>query len=324
MSESQLDEIVTETLQDFPHSGEKILWEVLRGKGIKVPRCRLRGSLKRLDGSGISERKRRRLKRRVYNVNGPNHLWHIDTNHKLIRWHFVICGGIDGFSRLVTFLSCTDNNKALTVYDCFIKGIRKYGTPIRVRSDMGMENTKVAEYMDSVRGPNSMLVGKSTHNQRIERLWRDVFNGVLSYFYDLFYFLEDENLLDILSERHLYALHHVYLRKINERLELWLYAWNNHRLRTVKSSPIRLFTAGMLNNSPADPVTTDLDPSFHTETDESDGEYGSEQRPVFAFPNIHLSTDRLALLEEQCPYDWVSQNHGIDVFVEACRIVDSV
>lgn len=290
----------------------------------KVQRFRLRVCLKRLDSYGISERKRRRLKRRVYNVIGPNHLWHIDTNHKLIRWHFVICGGIDGFSRLITFLSCTDNNKAWTVHDCFLEGIRKYGTPIRVRSDMGMENTKVAEYMNRIRGPNAMLVGKSTHNQRIERLWRDVFNGVLSYFYDLFYFLEDENLLDILSEKHLYALHRVYSKRINERLELWLYAWNNHRLRTVKSTPIRLFTAGMLNNAPTDPVIrdSDLDQSFYTGTDDSDVEGESEQGPDFAFPNIHVSRDCLALLEEECPHDWVSDNHGIDVFVKARQILD--
>ena len=220
---------------------------------LQVQRFRLRSCLKRLDSDGISERKSGRLKRRVYNVKGPNYLWHIDTNHKLNRWHFLICGGIDGFSRLITFLACTNNNKAKTVYDCFIQCIQKYGTPVRVRSDMGMENIEVAEYIDRIRGPNSTLVGKSTHNQRIERLWRDVFKGALSYFYDLFYFIEDENLLDILNEKHLYALHHVYLKRINERLDLWSYAWNNHRIRTVKSTPLRLFTAGMLNNAPAEP-----------------------------------------------------------------------
>jgi hypothetical protein len=36
ISDSQLDEIVTDTLQDFPNSGEKMLWKVLQGKGIKV------------------------------------------------------------------------------------------------------------------------------------------------------------------------------------------------------------------------------------------------------------------------------------------------
>lgn len=55
------------------------------------------------------------------------------------------------------------------------------------RSDQGLDNLKVAEYMLTARGnKSSMLVGKSTHNQRIERLWRDIFEGVLSFFYDLF------------------------------------------------------------------------------------------------------------------------------------------
>ena len=32
-----------------------------------------------LDVSGINERKKGRLQRRVYNVQGVNHLWHVDT-----------------------------------------------------------------------------------------------------------------------------------------------------------------------------------------------------------------------------------------------------
>jgi hypothetical protein len=32
----------------------------------------------------------------MYEVAGPMSLWHVDANHKLIRWKFVIHGGIDG------------------------------------------------------------------------------------------------------------------------------------------------------------------------------------------------------------------------------------
>ena len=37
------------------------------------------------------------IRRRVYCVDGPNSLWHIDGHHKLIKWRFVVHGGINGF-----------------------------------------------------------------------------------------------------------------------------------------------------------------------------------------------------------------------------------
>lgn len=42
--------------------------------------------------------------RRVYNVPGPNHLWHMDGHHKLIRYGLVTHGCIDGNSRVVIYL----------------------------------------------------------------------------------------------------------------------------------------------------------------------------------------------------------------------------
>ena len=61
---------------------------------------RLRDSIHRVDHDGVENRKRGHLRRRTCNVQGPNHFWHIDTNHKFVRWHLVVMGGIDGFSRL--------------------------------------------------------------------------------------------------------------------------------------------------------------------------------------------------------------------------------
>ena len=119
----------------------------------------------------------------------------------LVRWHMVVFGTIDGFSRLSVALSSSDNNKAPTLLQFFTEAVSRFGLPSRVSSDKGLENVLIADYMIEKRGAGrcSMITGKTTHNQRIECLWRDVFTRVLSYYYKLFYFLEDEGVLDPLN-----------------------------------------------------------------------------------------------------------------------------
>jgi hypothetical protein len=50
-----------------------------------------------------------------------------------------------------------------------------------VRADCGTENFDVKYFMEEMRGDSrgSFISGRSVHNQRIERLWRDVFRGVV-------------------------------------------------------------------------------------------------------------------------------------------------
>ena len=209
ISDSALDDLVKGMCTLHRQLGEKLIEEgKLRSMGFRVQRQRIREAFHRVDPRGIEGRIRGVLHRRQYS---PNALWHIDGYHRLIRWRFVVHRGIAGYSRLITYLRISNNNRATTAFSAFEADISQYGIPSRVRTDRGGENVDIARFMlthpDRGPGRGSIITGRSVHNQRIELLWRDLYSG---FFYKLFYDMEDEGLLVSDDVCDLYALHAVY------------------------------------------------------------------------------------------------------------------
>ncbi|KAJ8392044.1 hypothetical protein AAFF_G00078500 [Aldrovandia affinis] len=103
------------------------------------------------------------------------------------------------------YLHASNNNKAATALEYFLESTRKHGFPSRVRGDQGVENVDIARCMFQVRGcgRGSFISGKSVHNQRIERLWRDVWNVVSNIYYDVLHSLEESVVLDPSNYTHL-------------------------------------------------------------------------------------------------------------------------
>ncbi len=125
ISQTEIEKEVEGVKNNHPNSGEVMIQGHLASKGLHIQREKVRKAIHVVNPEGVEERKQKPIKRRVYTNPFPNYLWHVDGNHKLVRWRFVIHHGIDGFSRMVVFARCSSNNQ--TVYSLFLESLPKYG-----------------------------------------------------------------------------------------------------------------------------------------------------------------------------------------------------
>ncbi|XP_052215807.1 uncharacterized protein LOC127834199 [Dreissena polymorpha] len=251
ISDEKLVFEVSKLCHEQPNVGYRTIQSLLQTKGLRIQKNRVRQCVKDCGTCGILLRRvflsSSRVHRRTYSVSGPQALWHIDGNHKLIRWRLVIHGGKNGYSRLPVFLKVSNNNRSDTVLCAFIEAVNEFGLPQKVRLDKGGENVKVAEFMlqHQTGVPRCFIAGRSVHNQRIERLWREVWNGATSLYYSLFYNIEDEGILDVSNEIHIALLHLVFLPRNQSHLDRFAEALRRRTPRTEnKCTPIQLWITG--------------------------------------------------------------------------------
>ncbi len=87
VTDDALDDMIKDIVAGNDQLGSEAVRAHLRAGGVRVQRDRVRKILIRTNprAAALRAMAQRRPHRRLYSVAGPNSLWHLDGNHKLIR-----------------------------------------------------------------------------------------------------------------------------------------------------------------------------------------------------------------------------------------------
>uniref|UniRef100_A0A673LYY8 Integrase catalytic domain-containing protein n=1 Tax=Sinocyclocheilus rhinocerous TaxID=307959 RepID=A0A673LYY8_9TELE len=241
ISEDELQRIVADFRATTPNSGYRMVSGYLRSIGISKESEQLSDPLIQLE---VSYEALRLIPRRPYSVPSPLSLWHIDGNHKLVRWRIIVHGGIDGYSRKIMYLQANTNNKSSMVLQCFLEIVQSHGSPVRVRSDKGGENVDVARFMleHPLRGPGISPYFNIS-------LFFNLQSNFLNY-YAAFHHLEDSGFLDPNNDLHILCLQFVMIPRINAHRNIFKSTWDRHPLSSEgHKSPQQLWISGQISKT---------------------------------------------------------------------------
>lgn len=172
-------------------------------------------------------------------------------------------------------------------------------------------------------GRGSIITGSSVHNSRVERAHRDIYSGVLAFYARIFEAMEDEDILDILDDVHLYSLHYVFIPRINRSLDEFIQQMNNHPVSSENNlSPLQMWEKGMLDNmhsghtalSPAEIDEFGVDPEGLVSVEDED--YQVNVSPL----SVEVSNEHLTQMPDPIQND---DNSGITIFKQCVELLNS-
>lgn len=244
--ENVIDMVQMEIVASGHSVGYRTVWRRLKiNHNLHVRRDDVMNIMKALDPDGVEMRKSHRLKRRFYCAKGPNYIWHLDGYDKLKPFGFCIHGAIDGFSRKVIWLEVSDsNNNPRLIARYYLDALKAFGKAPRIlRCDAGTENTLVCllqqvfrnEATDSFAGIRSVIVGRSTSNQRIERFWCSLRQQGIQRWIDFFKDLRDSGRFNELDPVHCENLKFCFMPLIQAHLDRIAQQWNVHDIRPQRT-----------------------------------------------------------------------------------------
>jgi hypothetical protein len=173
-------------------------------------------------------------------------------------------------------MQASDNNRADTVEEVFLRATEEWGWPQRVRVDYGKENYGVWKVMvairresqprttsftkplvdpwylsmvsaDTIKAP--FIRGKSTSNTPIERHWKEVGEKFTHKYSRTFADLEYKEELDPDNAVDIFCLHHCFLPLLNLTIRRHVLAHNHHKSTTAGErgwTPKKKWLDGML------------------------------------------------------------------------------
>ncbi|XP_074642759.1 uncharacterized protein LOC141899985 isoform X3 [Tubulanus polymorphus] len=266
----QLHEVVSVVEEEVRGSGSCLGYRAMTSRlrnryGIRVPRTVVSGVQRLIDPEGVRERASGILRRRNYSAKGPNYLIHVDGHDKLKPYGFAIHGAIDGYSRRILWLNVSNTNNDPAVigwyFVDFIEQIK--AVPRCVRIDAGTENGILASIQEAFLTDHtneaSVVIGRSTSNQRIERWWRTLRHSLGQYWMNLFKDMADRGLFSNADPIHIVTWKYrvvnlIYCTSLQRCLEQMITKWPLIREYWIKYAGIfaksQIKLEGVIHNFP--------------------------------------------------------------------------